>query len=164
MDLVVAMFANAAGLNTRDLTLRFVPTLFLALSMLSVFCFSRGWLGSGYFGALVVFLVFFGKDFSFVPGLLQGEKGDWSVKYFSVPTVFSLFYTNPMLPALGLLFAGLFCLQSYLRERARDSQSDISSRPEIWSAARSCVFRDDRPTHRTDVPHRTRWVGTLIQQ
>ncbi len=117
MDLVVAMFANATGLNTRDLTLRFVPTLFLALSMLSVFCFSRGWLGSGYFAALVVFLVFFGEDFAFIPGLLLGEKGDWSVRYFSVPTVFSLFYTNPMLPGVGLLFAGLFCLQRYLRER-----------------------------------------------
>jgi len=117
MDLVVAMFANATGLNTHDLTLRFVPTLFLALSMLSVFCFSRGWLGSGYFAVLVVFLVFFGEDFAFVPGLLQGEKGDWSVRYFSVPTVWSLFYTNPMLPGVGLLFAGLFCLQRYLRER-----------------------------------------------
>jgi len=117
-DLVVAMFANATGLNTRDLTLRFVPTLFLALSMLSVFCFSRGWLGSGYFAVLVVFLVFFGEDFAFIPGLLLGEKGDWSVTYFSVPTVFSLFYTNPMLPAVGLLFAGLFCLQRYLRERS----------------------------------------------
>jgi hypothetical protein len=117
MDLAVAMFANATGLNTRDLTLRFVPTLFLALSMLSVFCFSRSWLGSGYFGALVVFLVFFGEDFSFIPGLLQGEKGDWSVMYFSVPAVLSLFYTNSMLPGVGLLFAGLFCLQSYLRKR-----------------------------------------------
>jgi hypothetical protein len=117
MDLAVAMFANATGLNTRDLTLRFVPTLFLALSMLSVFCFSRSWLGSGYFGVLVVFLVFFGEDFAFVPGLLQGENGDWSVRYFSVPTVWSLFYTNPMLPGVGLLFAGLFCLQRYLRER-----------------------------------------------
>jgi len=117
MDLAVAMFANATGLSTSDLTLRFVPTLFLALSMLSVFCFSRSWLGSGYFGAFVVFLVFFGEDFSFIPGLLQGEKGDWSVKYFSVPTVFSLFYINPMLPGVGLLFAGLFCLQSYLRKR-----------------------------------------------
>jgi len=118
MDLSVAMFANATGLNTRDLTLRFVPTLFLALSILSVFCFSRSWLGSGYFGALVVFLVFFGEDFSFIPGLLQREKGDWSVRYFSVPTVWSLFYTNPMLPGVGLLFAGLFCLQRYLRERS----------------------------------------------
>jgi hypothetical protein len=117
MDLAVAMFANATGLNTRDLTLRFVPTLFLALSTLSVFCFSRCWLGSGYFAVLVVFLVFFGEDFAFIPGLLQGEKGDWSVRYFSVPTVFSLFYTNPMLPGVGLLFAGLFCLQRYLRER-----------------------------------------------
>jgi hypothetical protein len=117
MDLAVAMFANATGLNTRDLTLRFVPTIFLALSMLSVFCFSRSWLGSGYFAVLVVFLVFFGEDFSFIPGLLQGEKGDWSVMYFIVPTVFSLFYTNAMLPGVGLLFAGLFCLQSYLRKR-----------------------------------------------
>jgi hypothetical protein len=116
MDLSVAMFAKATGLNARDLTLRFVPTLFLALSILSVFCFSRCWLGSGYFAVLVVFLIFFGEDFAFVPGLLQGEKGDWSVRYFSVPTVFSLFYTNPMLPGVGLLFAGLFCLQRYLRE------------------------------------------------
>jgi hypothetical protein len=118
MDLTVAMFANATGLNTRDLTLRFVPTLFLALSMLSVFCFSRGWLGSGYFAVLVMFLVFFGEDFAFIPGLLLGEKGDWSARYFSVPTVFSLFYTNAMLPGVGLLFAGLFCLQRYLRERS----------------------------------------------
>src|SRR5205814_1754222 len=117
MDLAVAMFANATGLNTRDLTLRFVPTLFLALSMLSVFCFSRTWLGSGYFAVLAVLLVFFGEDFAFIPGLLLGEKADWSVRYFSVPTVFSLFYTNPILPGVGLLFAGLFCLQRYLRER-----------------------------------------------
>jgi hypothetical protein len=116
MDLAAAMFANATGLNTRDLTLRFVPTLFLTLSMLSVFCFSRTWLGSGYFAVLAVFLVFFGEDFSFIPGLLLGEKGDWSARYFIVPTVFSLFYMNPILPGVGLLFAGLFCLQRYLRE------------------------------------------------
>ena len=116
MDLSVAMFAQATGLDARDLTLRFVPTLFMVLSMLSVFCFSRSWLGSGYFGALVVFLVFFGEDFAFIPGLLLGEKGDWSVRYFNVPTVFSLFYINSMLPGLGLLFAGLFCLQRYLRD------------------------------------------------
>ena len=120
MDVAVAMFANATGLNTRDLTLRFVPTFFLALSMLSVFCFSRNWLQSGYFGALVVFLVFFGEDFSFVPGFLRGENIDWSLRYFSVPpAVLPLFYTNPILPGLGLLFAGLFCLQRYLQERSR---------------------------------------------
>jgi hypothetical protein len=119
MDLAVAMFAQATGLNARDLTVRFVPTLFLGLSMLSVFCFSRNWLRSGYFGALVVFLVFFGADFSFIPGLLLGEKGDWSLRYFSAPAVVTLFYFNPILPGLGVLFAGLFCLDCYVRERGR---------------------------------------------
>jgi hypothetical protein len=119
MDLAVAMFAKATGLNVRDLTVRFVPTLFLGLSMLSVFCFSRNWLRSGYFGALVVFLVFFGADFSFIPGLLLGEKGDWSLRYFSAPAVVTLFYFNPILPGLGVLFAGLFCLDCYMRERSR---------------------------------------------
>ena len=119
MDVAVAMFANATRLNTRDLTLRFVSTLLLALSMLSVFCFSRNWLRSGYFGALVVFLVFFGEDFSFIPGLIRGENLDWSLRYFSVPpAVLPLFYTNPILPALGLLFSGLFSLQRYLQERS----------------------------------------------
>ncbi|MEP6587057.1 MAG: hypothetical protein ABJB70_10055 [Candidatus Udaeobacter sp.] len=119
MDLAVAMFARATGLNVRDLTVRFVPTLFVSLSMLSVFCFSRKWLRSGYFGALVVFLVFFGADFSFIPGLLLGEKGDWSLRYFSAPAVVTLFFTNPILPGLGVLFAGLFCLDCYVRERSR---------------------------------------------
>ena len=119
MDLAVAMFARATGLNVRDLTVRFMPTLFIGLSMLSVFCFSRTWLRSGYFGALVVFLVFFGADFSFIPGLLLGERGDWSLRYFSAPAVVTLFYTNPVLPGLGILFAGLFCLERYMRERSR---------------------------------------------
>ena len=118
MDVAVAMFANVTRLNTYDLTLRFVSTLFLALSMLSVFCFSRNWLQSGYFAALAVFLVFFGEDLSFIPGLLRGENLDWSLRYFSVPpAVLPLFYTNPILPGMGLLFAGLFSLQHYLEER-----------------------------------------------
>lgn len=117
MDLAVAMFANATGLPTEDLLFRFMPALFLTLSILSVFCFARAWLNSGYFGALVAFLVFFGEDFSFVPGFFLGEKTDWSIFFFKVPTVLSLFYINAMLPALGLLFAGFFCLQRYLRER-----------------------------------------------
>jgi hypothetical protein len=119
MDVAVAMFAKATALNTVDLSVRFVPTLFLALVMLSIFCFSRIWLASGYFAVLVVFLVFFGEDLSFIPGLLFGENVDWSLRYFSVPpAVIGLFFTNPILPGLGLLFAGLFCLQRYLQERS----------------------------------------------
>ena len=97
MELAVAMFANATGLNTRDLTLRFMQPLFLALSMLSIFCLSRCWLGSRYFAVLVVFLVFLEKTLPFILGLLHGEKGDWSLRYFGVPpTVLPLLYeSNP---------------------------------------------------------------------
>lgn len=34
---------------------------------------------------------------------ISGEKGDWSVRHFRV-TDFSLFYANPMLSGVGLLF------------------------------------------------------------
>ena len=118
MDLTVAMFARATGLNTRDLTLRFVATLLLVLAMLATFCFSRAWLGSGGFGALVAFLVFFGDDFSFIPGLLLGWEGRWSLA-FDVPAVFSLFFVNPMTPGVGLLFTGLYCALRYVRDGGR---------------------------------------------
>src|SRR5205814_7693271 len=59
------------------------------------------------------------KDFSFIPGLLRGEKGDWSLRYFSAPAVVTLFYTNPLLPGLAVLFGGLFCLDHYMHERSR---------------------------------------------
>ena len=112
------MFANATRLNTRDLTLRFVPTLFLALSMLSVFCFSRSWLRSGYFGRSSCSWCFSGRLFLY-SRIATGQNIDWSLRYFSVPpAVLPLFYTNPILPGPGLLFAGLFCLQRYLQERS----------------------------------------------
>ena len=104
MDLVTAMFAQATGLSIPDLTLRFVATFFLTLSMLNVYCFARVWLRSGYWACLAVFLVFFGEDFSFIPGLIFHEHGDWSVRFFNVPSVLSLFDVNAMLPSLGGFF------------------------------------------------------------
>ena len=118
MDLTVAMFARATGLGTRDLTLRYVATLLLVLSMLATFCFARAWLGSGGFAALVAFLVFFGEDFSFIPGLLLGWEGRWTAA-FDAPAVFSLFFVNPMLPGVGLLFTGLYCALRYVRDGRR---------------------------------------------
>jgi hypothetical protein len=109
-DLAAASFANALSLETVDLTVRFLPTLFVLLTTCSIFCFARLWLKSGYGAAFTTGLVIFGEDFSFIPGLLQSSPGDWSVQYFSVPAVFSLFFVNPIQPALALLFAVLFCL------------------------------------------------------
>ncbi len=114
-DLVTAMMASTTGLAVADLTVRFVPILLVVVSMLAVFCFSRRWLGSNGFAALTVFLVFFGEDLAFVPGLMRGWEFDWTTA-FNVPSVFSLFHLNPMLPGLGLLFSGFFLLQKYSDE------------------------------------------------
>ena len=104
------MFSSIPGLDVTNLTFRFIPSLFYILTLLSIFCFSRLWLASEYGAALLAFLVFFGEDLSFLPGLLQSSSSDWSAHYFRVPATFSLFSINPMLPALGFLFAGLYCL------------------------------------------------------
>jgi hypothetical protein len=116
-DVPTAMFANLARLSVTDLTVRFIPTLYFILTMLSVFCFSRLWLASDYGAASVTLLVAFGEDFSFVPGWLQRSPSDWSIQYFGVPTTHSLFCVNPMLPALGLLYLGLYCLLKSVCER-----------------------------------------------
>jgi hypothetical protein len=118
MDLLNAMLSNVGYLSVLDLTARFTPTLLLTMTTLSVFCFSRMWLRSGYGAVLSAFLVVLGEDLSFVPGLLSGSNEVWSVQYFNAPTTFSLYYMNPMLPALGILFGGLLCLDKFLRERS----------------------------------------------
>src|SRR5208337_1934718 len=43
----------------------------------------------------------------------------WSTQFFEAPTVYSLYFVNPMLPALAGLFAGLYCLERYTVEGAK---------------------------------------------
>ncbi len=113
MDLLVVMFSATAGLDISDLTVRFLPTLFVTVVVLTVFCFSRVWINSGVAGVVVAVLVIFGEDFSFVPGLWSGSQKIWSAQYFGVPTTYSLYLLNPMLPALAILFGGLYFLREY---------------------------------------------------
>lgn len=112
-DLWVALLAESARLSVPDLSVRFVPTLWFAMAGLSAFAFGRAWLGSTRGGALFAFLVLFGEDLAFLPGLLAGTQGVWAVDFFSTPTLVSLFMLNPMLPALSVLFTGLLCLHRF---------------------------------------------------
>ena len=118
MDLLAAMLSRTASLSVLDLTVRFLPTLFLVTAILAIFCFSRSWLGSGYGAVLVAFLVVFGEDLSFIPGLVLGSRETWSAQFFGVPTIYSLYALNPMLPSLGLLFGGMLCLGKSRREES----------------------------------------------
>ena len=120
MDLLAAMLARMAGVSVLDSTVRFIPTLLLAMTVLAVFSFSRAWLGSGTWASLCAFLVPLGEDFSFVPGLITGSDGFWCREFFGMPTIFSLYTMNPMVSAVGVLFAGLFCLDKYWRGSGRN--------------------------------------------
>jgi len=110
MDLVVAMLANLAGLSVLDLTVRFIPTLFVVMTTTAAYAFCARWVRSGYAGVLAALLVMVGEDFSFIPGLIIRPSGVWSALYLGAPTTFSLWVMNPMLPALAILFCGLLCL------------------------------------------------------
>ncbi len=118
MDLVAAMFSNCAGIGVPDLTVRFLPTFFMATTVLAVYCCARAWLGSHWLALLTCFLVLFGEDFSFIPGVLLGGR-IWCAQFFGVPTTFSLYFMNPMLAALAWLFTGLYCLERYTVEGAK---------------------------------------------
>ncbi|HEX9185971.1 MAG TPA: hypothetical protein VGB87_02790, partial [Vicinamibacteria bacterium] len=120
-DLVLALFAAVPGLGIEDLAARFLPTLFFALALGASFAAARAF-GLGRAGATAcAFLVLFGEDFSFLPALLRGAPpGEpWAVTMLQAPTVVSLFMMNPMLPALGLLFASLASLARYCQGRGR---------------------------------------------
>ncbi len=115
VDVLAAMFMTGGGLSALDLTVRFLPTFHIAVAILGIFCFCRAWLGSGNLAVATTFLVVFGEDFSWLFAW-TGNAGCWSAYYFKVPTTFSLYSVNPMLPALGLLFSGFFCLQKFFKE------------------------------------------------
>ncbi|MFI5328796.1 MAG: hypothetical protein ACHQ7H_21355, partial [Candidatus Rokuibacteriota bacterium] len=78
MDLLAALFSDWARLSLADASVRFVPTLLLAMAMLAAFVFSRAWLGSERAAALATALIYFGEDLSFVPGALLGGAGSWA--------------------------------------------------------------------------------------
>jgi hypothetical protein len=119
MDLIVAMFARVGALDVGDLTVRFVPTLLLTLLVLASFCFARAFLGSAPAGLLFAALVVLGDDLAWLPGLLRGAPAPWSIYFFGMPTVMSLYGLNPMLPALALLLLGLLALLGVLRDGRR---------------------------------------------
>ncbi len=119
MHLLAAMLSNVARLSTSDVLFRFLPTFFLTLTALAIFCFARAWMGSGYAAVLAALLVILGEDFSFIPGLLLRSDEIWSYWFFHVSTIYSSYFVNPILPTLAILFAGLLCLVRFYEKGGR---------------------------------------------
>jgi ABC-type multidrug transport system fused ATPase/permease subunit len=117
MDLVAVVLNRYGGVSIADLVARFCPTLFVTVDVLAVFCLARRFLGSGGAGVAAAFLAVLGDDLSFIPDALRHSRGIWCAHSFQAPTVFSLYFVNPMAMAHGLLFASLFCLHRSLEDR-----------------------------------------------
>jgi hypothetical protein len=128
-DLVAALMAREAGLAPGELVVRLLPPVMLVQLVLAVFCCARLWLGSAAVAALVAALTVLGGDFSWVLALLCEGVALADVNVFQAPTFVSLYTANPMLPALGLLFGGLFALAKTIETRHR-----------TWSAVAVVLF------------------------
>jgi len=115
MDLIAALLHRYGNVAIADLVVRFCPTLFITIDVLAVFCLARRFVGAGPAAVAAAVLVTLGEDFSFIPGILQHSEGLWSVQYFAAPTVFSLYFENPMVLGQGLLFTSLLCLQRSIK-------------------------------------------------
>jgi hypothetical protein len=119
MDVLSAFFATAGGLDAGDVTVRFLPTLLMALLVLAAFCLGRAWVGSAWAGVAVAVLVPLGEDLSWVPGVLLRPPQEWAVYFLGAPTVSSLYAMNPMLPGAAFLLLALLALLRHSREGGR---------------------------------------------
>jgi len=105
-------------LGVPDLMHRFTLTFFFAAFLLTVFIFVRRWSGSGGVALLGLALALFGSGgLGWALALLSGFKGLWGLPFFSFYFL-DLAAINPMLPALAVLFAGLFALLRYFETRS----------------------------------------------
>ncbi len=114
MDLVAAVLHRHGGIAVMDLIVRFCPTFFIAFDVLAVFVLSRRFTGSAGAGVATAVLVILGEDLAFIPGLLDRSPGAWCAEYFGAPTIVSLYFFNPMVLAVGLLFVTLLSFQRVL--------------------------------------------------
>jgi hypothetical protein len=101
MELSAAVFCKVLGLPATTVCLRLLPTFFISLAALSFFALLKRLTGSLPAALITPLLVLLGEDFSYFPGLWQSRSGLWAAQYFSSPSVFGLYFSNPNLPAIG---------------------------------------------------------------
>jgi hypothetical protein len=106
-ELTAAVFCKFLALPPASVSLRLLPTLYVALAVLAVFAFVKRLTGSRAVALVTPLLVLLGEDFSYFPGLWKGSSGGWAGEYFSSPSVFGLYFVNPNLPAVAAFFCAL---------------------------------------------------------
>lgn len=113
MDLFISLFYRYLGIGVLDLVHRLTITFFFMLLLPASFLFFREVLSSGEKALYGVFLLIFGSGgMSALASLLFGTHIGGNIFYSFY--FFDFLSINSFLPALSLLFCGLFSLLRYL--------------------------------------------------
>jgi hypothetical protein len=119
MNLFVSIFYKYLGLDVLDLLHRLTITFYFAALCLAVFIFMRRWSRSGGIALFGVALSVFGSGgLAWALALISGYRGLWGMPFFSFYYL-DLVSINPILPALAVIFAGMFGLWMYFETRAK---------------------------------------------
>lgn len=114
MDLFISMFHRYLHLGVLDLIHRLTLTFFFLLLISALFIFIRELTSSENAALLGVSLVLFGSGgFAYGATYFLGIY-QWGYIFFSL-YLFIFLGINSLLPAMGILAAGLFCLSKFLK-------------------------------------------------
>ena len=117
MNLFASIFYRHLNLDVLDLLHRFTLTFYFAVFLMTTFIFFRRWTRSDGVGLLGTVLVLFGNGgFAYAFGLATAYPSFWGKMFYSMYYL-DLVSINPILPALALLFAGLYAFLGYLEDR-----------------------------------------------
>lgn len=113
MNLFISFFYKYLGLELFDLIHRLTLTFYFAVILMSVFVFLRRWSRSRRAALMGTFLLIFGSGgLGWLAGSIGGFKSFWGKIFFSFYLI-DITAINPLLPALAVLFAGLFLFAEY---------------------------------------------------
>ena len=114
MDRLSSAFARELGISPVDLAARFLPTLFLLVLSALVYQLARALGLTSSYGLLAMVLMF-ASDGRLLLYLLP-VRAEWDARYwlgyFSSYPATTFYWSNPLLPALVVLVAGLLVLRS----------------------------------------------------
>jgi len=117
MDIFISIFYKHLNIGVLDLLHRLTMTFYFALLMMTVFIFTKRWMGSNTTALMGVFLVLFSSGgFGYIGGLLTGYASYWGKLFYSFYFL-DLLSLNSFLPSVSVLAAGFFCLLMYFESK-----------------------------------------------
>lgn len=112
MHLEIEMFNRLFSIDTLKLTFFYFPLLYFCLLVFVPYIFVCKYMKTRFLGILVGMLMFC-SDFSYIPGLIGMLPSDFPWNLLFNPTMWSLLTLNSYLPSLFIMFLCILYLKKY---------------------------------------------------